>query len=234
MFLQLMQHIRPSRPGVSFGQGRGRGLQRAKLPLWTRFAAISAIGCAGFFSTLETAQAGQSLPQGGLLAQKLDLSPRRPVLAHVRFCIVYPDQCEVRSDRRDRNATPAALLKQAQRVNVTVNRAIAPLPDVGFDSWDVDVDAGDCEDYALQKRKELLQLGWPTKALRIALTRTRHGTYHAVLLATIGGTDFVLDNMTARILPWSATPYTFLFVQDARDPKAWHDITYGTGGRTTS
>ena len=232
MLVQLVQHVRQYGPGVPFGQAQGQ--RGARQPLWARFAATCAIGCAGLLATIDTAQAGQSLSQRGMLAQRLDLVPRRPVLAHVRFCIVYPDQCEVRPDRRDRNASAAALLEQAQRVNVAVNRAIAPLPDEGFDSWDVDVDAGDCEDYALQKRKELLQLGWPTKALRIALTRTPHGTYHAVLLATIEGTDYVLDNMTARVVPWATTPYTFLFVQDAHDPKAWHDIIYRSGGGNTS
>lgn len=232
MVLQAMQHVRQHKPGVSFGQCRTR--QQASQSFLASLAAICLIGGAGLILPGGSAQAGQSLSQKGMLAQELELTPRRPVLAHVRFCIVYPDQCVIRSDRRHSKGSVAELLDQVRQVNVAVNRSIAPLPDVGFDSWDVDVAAGDCEDYALQKRKELVQLGWPTDVLRIALTRTPHGTYHAVLLATIGGTDYVLDNMTPRILPWSATPYTFLFVQDADDPKAWHDITYPVGGRSTS
>ena len=105
-----------------------------------------------------------------------------------------------------------------------MNRTIKPVPDEGFDSWDVGVTEGDCEDYALLKRKELIELGWPTSALRIAVVRTVDALYHAVRLARIGGVDYALDNLTSRVVPWSEAPYTFVFLQDRSDPHAWHRV----------
>ncbi len=161
----------------------------------------------------------------GALEHAVALTPRRPLLAHVRFCLIYPDQCETRPDRRDPSMTATEQLRQIRAVNFSVNRAIIPTPDEGFDSWDIDVTHGDCEDYALQKRKELIDLGWPTKLLRIAITRTPEGILHAVLLVRIDGTDYALDNMTSRVLPWDQTPYDYLMAQGTEDVRSWYTVT---------
>jgi len=170
--------------------------------------------------------AGEPIRQVNVIETAVKLAPRRPLIAHVRFCLFYADQCVVRGDRRDPARSAADHFNEALQVNWAVNRAITPRPDEGFDSWDVDVTEGDCEDYALQKRKDLIALGWPTSALRIAIARTTDGLYHAVLLVEIGGVDYALDNLTSRVLPWSKTPYTFLMLQDRADPRAWHTVTH--------
>lgn len=166
----------------------------------------------------------EPMRQANVIEASTQLTPRRPLIAHVRFCLFHADQCVVRSDRRDPAHSAADHFAEALRVNWSVNRAITPVADEGFDSWDIDVTEGDCEDYALQKRKELIDLGWPTSALRIAIARTTDGLYHAVLLAEIGGVDYALDNLTSRVLPWFETPYTYIFLQDRADPRAWHRV----------
>ncbi|TVP72671.1 MAG: hypothetical protein EA339_05925 [Rhodobacteraceae bacterium] len=163
----------------------------------------------------------------------VDLVPRRPVLAHVRFCLFYPDQCETRMDRRDLTLGPAEHLRQIRRVNNAVNRAIRPQPDGEFDSWDINVTHGDCEDYALQKRKELIDMGWPTRLLRIAITRTGDGTLHAVLLVKIDGTDYALDNLTSQVLPWYQTPYEYLMAQGTQDTRSWFTVMPRQRGGTS-
>ncbi len=40
---------------------------------------------------------------------------------------------------------------------------------------------GDCEDYALLKRKMLMQAGWPREALLMTVVRDKKGEGHAVL-----------------------------------------------------
>lgn len=168
----------------------------------------------------------EPMRQTNVIEASVTLTPRRPLIAHVRFCLFYADQCVVRSDRRDPAHSAADHFAEALRVNWSVNRAITPVADEGFDSWDINVTEGDCEDYALQKRKELIDLGWPSSALRIAIARTNNGLYHAVLLAEIGGVDHALDNLTSRVLPWSETPYTYIMVQDRADPRAWHSVAH--------
>ena len=39
--------------------------------------------------------------------------------------------------------------------------------------------------------------------------------------------DFVLDNLTSRILPWQATGYTFLRIQNPARPSQWSAVLAG-------
>jgi predicted transglutaminase-like cysteine proteinase len=55
---------------------------------------------------------------------------------------------------------------------------------------------GDCEDYALEKRAQLLQAGVPPSDIRIALCTVETGGLHAVLVVADpeSGGDWILDN----------------------------------------
>ena len=194
---------------------------------------IAALGMMlGIWTTAGAAtsrSAGLQAP--GLIETQVILSPRRPVLAHVRFCLLYEGQCDRRPDRRSRTMTLQQQMDEISRINRRVNRAIRPQPDrPGFDSWDINVTAGDCEDYALQKRNDLIQLGWPTDRVRLALGRTARGEPHAVLLVRVGDTDYVLDSLHDRVLRWDQTGHVFLMLQDRHDPRSWHTITPRRGG----
>ncbi|TVR49838.1 MAG: hypothetical protein EA386_01270 [Rhodobacteraceae bacterium] len=172
----------------------------------------------------------QAATEPSVIERAVSLTPRRPLLAHIRFCLVYEGQCDIRSDRRDPSMSVQDHRNEAMRVNFRVNRAIRPKPDEGFDSWDINVTEGDCEDYALQKRADLIALGWPTDHLRIAIVRTAQKEPHAVLLVRIGGVDYVLDNLTPDVLRWDRTGHHYLMLQDRDDPRAWHDIApHGAG-----
>jgi predicted transglutaminase-like cysteine proteinase len=80
---------------------------------------------------------------------------------------------------------------------------------------------GDCEDYALEKRRLLIEAGVPAQALNIALATTRWGESHAVLLLSAGGGEYVLDNLEAWILPWDQAPYLWRARQVGGDPFLW-------------
>jgi predicted transglutaminase-like cysteine proteinase len=81
---------------------------------------------------------------------------------------------------------------------------------------------GDCEDYAITKRHQLIELGWSTAELRLAVTRTASGEGHLVLVARTAGGDVVLDNRTDAIRRWNRsglscqpdtfTPNSFQFI----------------------
>jgi predicted transglutaminase-like cysteine proteinase len=166
-----------------------------------------------------------------------DASPPRqiaeasPVLApfqHVRFCLRYPADCKsdpTEIDRIEMNAENSELLK---RVNSDVNAAIIPIvkdhgPELQ-DGWTIAPSAGDCNDYAVTKRHELLQNGLPARALRLSVVKTSSGIGHLVLVVATTNGDLVLDNLTETIRPWRSTDYHWLKIQSASDARFWNEI----------
>ena len=102
-----------------------------------------------------------------------------------------------------------------EQVNTAWNTAIKPEEDAAHygrvDYWTIPKDGyGDCEDYALGKRKSLVDLGIPVQALRLTIARTGDGTAHTVLVAATDRGDYVLDNLNSAILPWTAVNYTWI------------------------
>jgi predicted transglutaminase-like cysteine proteinase len=133
---------------------------------------------------------------------------------------------------RGRTFTPAMtpeLWDVAERINAQVNRAIIRRSDWSAyrveDRWATPLAHGyrygDCEDYALEKRRLLIAAGVPAQALNIALATTRWGESHAVLLLAAGGSEYVLDNLEPWILPWDQAPYRWRTRQVGGDPFQW-------------
>jgi predicted transglutaminase-like cysteine proteinase len=50
---------------------------------------------------------------------------------------------------------------------------------------------------------------------------------HAVLVLRTGQGDYVLDNATNQILPWTKTGYTFLKLQDPKRKSTWRAVMEG-------
>ncbi len=86
------------------------------------------------------------------------------------------------------------------------------------DRWDYPLDGkGDCEDYALLKRKMLIDIGFPRQAS--ADRRQGRGPGgHAVLTVKTNKGEFVLDNLSDEIKPWTSTSYRFVKRQSRRTP----------------
>lgn len=155
-----------------------------------------------------------------MLEQEGTLAP----FASVVFCMKAPEQCRKVGGQSimDLDAERGA---QLSRVNSTVNRSIRPVNDrSGTDDWEVDVKSGDCEDFALTKRKQLIELGWSSSSLRIAVALTSSGEGHAVLIAKTSAGDLVLDNRTSAIMDWRKTDLRFLKVQSRDNPKQWQNV----------
>lgn len=81
--------------------------------------------------------------------------------------------------------------------------------------WTVADREGDCEDYALAKRRALLDLGWPVEALRLAVCQDETGGGHAVLTVDTDRGVYVLDNRARFVEPWAALPYRWIKRQAA-------------------
>lgn len=125
-----------------------------------------------------------------------------------------------------------ALWTELNRVNREVNARIQPTPDeVAFgveDFWALPSHdkwrRGDCEDYVLEKRHQLLERGYPQEALSVALVRTPWGENHAVLLVETSAGVYVMDSLTAWIQPWTKVDYQWVVRQSPIDPSGWVEI----------
>jgi len=61
---------------------------------------------------------------------------------------------------------------------------------------------GDCEDYAIAKYLALAELGVPTDDMRIAIVQDQNlGIAHAILVVTVDGKSWVLDNQISKVVP---------------------------------
>jgi predicted transglutaminase-like cysteine proteinase len=157
--------------------------------------------------------------------------PSAPPMGHVQFCAAHADDC-------GRYAEPSQVVRLTDAawsglvaVNTAVNTAVLPATDAQIygvvERWDYPRLAGDCEDYAIEKRRELIAAGWPASALLLTVVRDEAGDGHAVLTVRTNRGDFVLDNKTDAIDLWNATPYRFLKRQSTRDAAAWDQIQDG-------
>ena len=153
-------------------------------------------------------------------------TPVLPPMAFSRFCLRYREECEV---RRLPSAAGVSRARwgEVTRVNAEVNLAIAPQADDGdvvHETWQVSPAAGACHDYAVTKRHELMQLGWPSRALLLAEVVTSWGEHHLVLVIRTRAGDFVADSLNPSIRPWYATHYRWLRVQSPENPLYWSTV----------
>jgi predicted transglutaminase-like cysteine proteinase len=144
----------------------------------------------------------------------------------ISFCIRFPDQCAAPADQPETVALDKKVWTTLEDVNEHFNRSIKFEDDKEHygraEFWTIPTDGyGDCEDYALAKRKALIDAGLPEKALRVAVVRTWKGEGHAVLTVSTDHGDYVLDNREWSILPWAEAKYIWLSRQDAENPMAW-------------
>jgi predicted transglutaminase-like cysteine proteinase len=107
-------------------------------------------------------------------------------------------------------------LKLLNQVNQTVNRIVHSASDMDLygqaEYWSLPrvIDGkmyGDCDDYALEKRRELIEAGVPESALSMAVAVTARGESHAVLMISLKSGDWVLDNLTPWATPWQQLNY---------------------------
>lgn len=88
---------------------------------------------------------------------------------------------------------------------------------------------GDCEDFALEKRRLLIENGIPAAAISIAIVRTRLGEDHAVLIVSSWQGDYVLDNLQHDVRPWRKAGYTWVSRQGPGDDLGWVSLVPANG-----
>ena len=104
-----------------------------------------------------------------------------------------------------------------------------------LDHWDYPSDGkGDCKIYALEKRRELLALGFPRQALLMTIVRDLEGQGHTILTVKTDRGEIILDNMVDEIRGWETTGYKFVKRQSQSDPNVWVSVGAAVAPVTTA
>lgn len=193
-------------------------------------AAFAAVVSSAFLWQGQAQAAFFGYPKGlkNLEHIRLDMPSLAP-MAHVVFCLKYPADCA--AGRIEFRPRPVELTverwNELRSVNASVNRDIIPEPNtagLAGEQWLLSPKAGDCNDYAVTKRHNLLARGWPARSLALAEVVTSSGEHHLVLVVRTRQGDFVLDNLNANIRAWSKTNYKWVRVQLPRNPRFWMTV----------
>ena len=146
----------------------------------------------------------------------------------VQFCARMPEECQQGPMEEQRFSATPERLSELDTINRRVNREIAPATDMEIygqaEYWTIPTTRGDCEDYALLKRKRLMARGWPASALLMTVVRDEKGEGHAVLTARTLQGDFILDNKIDEVKAWHRTRYEFIMRQSYLNTQIWMSL----------
>ncbi len=156
-----------------------------------------------------------------------------PPKGYMDYCIRSPEECLYPSGQSGtRQILDAARWADLEEVNASVNTSVRYVTDARLYStsefWAYPNGRGDCEDFALLKRKLLLQRGWNTESLLITVALDRENLRHAVLVVATDKGDYVLDNQLQHVVAWADTGYTWQMRQTAANPNIWVSLTGDT------
>ena len=174
---------------------------------------------------LFSAAAGTKTEASGVGAMSTGGITSQPI-GHYEFCKRLPAECSV----RPRNSGPLAISDTVWSVmagvNQAVNKAVRPMSDFDIYGQDEfwaypDQGVGDCEDYALEKRRQLAAKGISLSNLLVTVVRKPDGEGHAVLTVRTDRGDFILDNLNDEMRPWHKTGYSFLKRQSSSHTGRW-------------
>lgn len=162
--------------------------------------------------------------------------PSLAPMAFVRFCMRYGEDCK--PSRMAFRPKPLVLTeaRRAELVKVTreVNRAIVPQANVNgvmAEEWQISPREGDCNDYAVTKRHELLARGWPARSLLLAEVVVPSGEHHLILVVRTRDDDLVLDNLSWNVRPVSQIRYQWVRAQQASNPRFWSTVNVARATR---
>lgn len=97
------------------------------------------------------------------------------------------------------------------------------------DHWDIGQRLDDCDGYALTKRDRLITLGYDWRDLRLCwcFSKQANGMSqgHLVLIVSTDRGDFVLDNLSAKVLPLAESPHHWYNIQDHNSSTGWSRCT---------
>lgn len=187
-------------------------------------------------ATLQAGALGSAL--AGPSYMKTNGRTTQPV-GHYELCKRLPVECNTKTASETPVELTRSLWQEIVAINNDVNAAVTPRTDM--EMWGVeeywsypDTGFGDCEDYALEKRRRLMQLGVPAGDLLLTVARQPNGEGHAILTVRTSMGEFILDNLDTRVLAWNETEYTYLKRQSERNSGVWIAINDGRADAVAS
>ncbi|MBU1174346.1 MAG: transglutaminase-like cysteine peptidase [Alphaproteobacteria bacterium] len=149
-------------------------------------------------------------------------------IGHAEFCHFHRTECGPNTALVSAVELTPDNWQQLIAINNRFNTGITPVTDAQLynvaEFWTYPDRFGDCEDFALAKRRALIEIGWPQSTLLITVVRQKNGEGHAVLMVRSDRGDLILDNQDALIRLWTDTPYQYLKRQSQADAGKWVDI----------
>lgn len=156
----------------------------------------------------------------------------------IRFCLEHRPDCAASSARPDNEgvALTNERWQELWRIDHEVNQEISPDAKLGpgTEQWKIAPLYGNCHDYAVTKRHDLLALGWPPSDLLLAEVLLPTDEHHLVLVVRTSEGDLVLDNLNSDLVPVAATygRFKWLRIQTPQNPYYWARV--GTSGTERS
>jgi predicted transglutaminase-like cysteine proteinase len=150
-------------------------------------------------------------------------------IGHYEFCREHVSECTPTDKRPWRVLLTPATWAQLIGIDTTVNHTIKTISDQDQygrpEVWAYpDSGEGDCEDFALLKRRDLMAKGWPASALLMTVVMRANGDGHAVLTVLTDRGDLILDNLTDKVAVWDETDYRYIKRQSPKNPGLWERI----------
>lgn len=174
---------------------------------------------AGLFLASDADAAARFMQVGAITSQPI---------GHYEFCQTHKDECNIKSTNTVAPRVTEFGWNVIRQINAKVNHDIMPMTDqeiFGRDEvWAYPKDVGDCEDFALLKRKLLIEAGFSPADVLMTVVRKPDNEGHAVLTVRTSDGDYILDNLSADVKLWSETPYRFLKRQASFNTGRWVTI----------
>jgi predicted transglutaminase-like cysteine proteinase len=195
----------------------GAVAEKAAMKLAASYMALGMLFCVG----IEPAR-----------SQPRDESNVLPPLGHTLFCLQYEHDCARTQSTEAMPTSPEGRWRKMELINTSVNATIARKlnADPAKTSWRLAPQEGNCNDYAVTKRHELLKAGWPSSSLLLAeVTLISSGEHHLILIVKGDQTSWALDNLRDTIVTVAAAQYDYVLkrIESSEDPRFWTS-SYGS------
>ena len=149
-------------------------------------------------------------------------------IGHYDYCKQNRADCGYKTNNTNPVKLTRARWAEMVEANTHANSVVKPVTDKQYygveELWVLPKTHGDCEDFALLKRKQLMRQGWPASSLLVTVVRQNNGDGHAVLTVRTDRADYILDNLDGKIHQWNKTEYTYLKRVSAKHSGRWEDI----------
>jgi len=193
--------------------------------------AAAAIATIGFSNGARADLIGVPQALRGVIQHIKFNQPTLPPMAFTQFCLKYATECKPQRMvfRGGRTKLTAERWAELKSVNRQVNTQIRPernTEGLAGEKWLISPVSGDCNDYAVTKRHDLIAKGWAPRNVLLSEVVTTWGEHHLVVVVRTTTGDLVMDSLSGGIMPWQRTPYQWVRIQTPANPNYWASLGY--------